>query len=67
MIGCDGAHSAVRHGLGMEFEGDDIVIDWILADLHLAAYHDRRTRSTIYLACGWRAGAVSYYHADDIA
>src|SRR5271165_6542071 len=22
MIGCDGAHSTVRHGLGMQFEGD---------------------------------------------
>ncbi len=36
MIGCDGAHSAVRHGLGMEFEGDTLVSHWILADLHLA-------------------------------
>ena len=23
LIGCDGAHSAVRHGLGMEFTGHD--------------------------------------------
>ena len=22
LIGCDGAHSSVRHGLGMQFEGD---------------------------------------------
>ena len=36
MIGCDGAHSAVRHGLGMEFEGDTLPTHWILADLHLA-------------------------------
>jgi 2-polyprenyl-6-methoxyphenol hydroxylase-like FAD-dependent oxidoreductase len=36
MIGCDGAHSVVRHGLGMEFEGDTLVSHWILADLHLA-------------------------------
>ena len=35
MIGCDGAHSIVRHGLGMEFEGDTLVSHWILADLHL--------------------------------
>ena len=35
MVGCDGAHSAVRHGLGMEFEGDTLVSHWILADLHL--------------------------------
>jgi 2-polyprenyl-6-methoxyphenol hydroxylase-like FAD-dependent oxidoreductase len=36
MIGCDGAHSMVRHGLGMEFEGDTMLSHFILADLHLA-------------------------------
>ena len=36
LVGCDGAHSAVRHGLGMEFEGDTLPTHWILADLHLA-------------------------------
>jgi 2-polyprenyl-6-methoxyphenol hydroxylase-like FAD-dependent oxidoreductase len=36
MIGCDGAHSAVRHGLGMEFEGHTMVSHFILADIHLA-------------------------------
>jgi 2-polyprenyl-6-methoxyphenol hydroxylase-like FAD-dependent oxidoreductase len=35
MIGCDGAHSAVRHGLRMSFEGETLVSDWILADTHL--------------------------------
>jgi 2-polyprenyl-6-methoxyphenol hydroxylase-like FAD-dependent oxidoreductase len=33
LIGCDGAHSAVRHGLGVEFEGDTLPSDWVLADL----------------------------------
>jgi 2-polyprenyl-6-methoxyphenol hydroxylase-like FAD-dependent oxidoreductase len=36
MIGCDGAHSVVRHGLGMEFEGDALPSSWVLADIHLA-------------------------------
>jgi 2-polyprenyl-6-methoxyphenol hydroxylase-like FAD-dependent oxidoreductase len=36
LVGCDGAHSAVRHGLGMEFEGDTLPSDWVLADVHLA-------------------------------
>ena len=36
MIGCDGAHSVVRHGLGVEFEGDTIPSHFILADVHLA-------------------------------
>jgi 2-polyprenyl-6-methoxyphenol hydroxylase-like FAD-dependent oxidoreductase len=36
LIGCDGAHSAVRHGLGMQFEGNTLPSNWVLADVHLA-------------------------------
>jgi 2-polyprenyl-6-methoxyphenol hydroxylase-like FAD-dependent oxidoreductase len=36
LIGCDGAHSAVRHGLGMQFEGETLPSNWVLADVHLA-------------------------------
>ena len=36
LVGCDGAHSAVRHGLGMQFEGETSPSNWILADVHLA-------------------------------
>jgi 2-polyprenyl-6-methoxyphenol hydroxylase-like FAD-dependent oxidoreductase len=36
LIGCDGAHSTVRHGLGMSFEGSTLLSDWILADLHIS-------------------------------
>jgi 2-polyprenyl-6-methoxyphenol hydroxylase-like FAD-dependent oxidoreductase len=35
LIGCDGAHSTVRHGLGMEFAGSAQPSDWVLADLRL--------------------------------
>ena len=35
LIGCDGAHSTVRHQLGMTFEGSTMLNDWILADIHL--------------------------------
>jgi 2-polyprenyl-6-methoxyphenol hydroxylase-like FAD-dependent oxidoreductase len=35
LIGCDGAHSTVRHGLGLGFEGTTMTSDWILADVHL--------------------------------
>jgi 2-polyprenyl-6-methoxyphenol hydroxylase-like FAD-dependent oxidoreductase len=38
LIGCDGAHSAVRHGLGLSFIGDTLQSDWILADIHLKAF-----------------------------
>src|SRR5665213_564544 len=35
LIGCDGAHSAVRHGLGMEFSGVSEQGVWMLGDLQL--------------------------------
>jgi 2-polyprenyl-6-methoxyphenol hydroxylase-like FAD-dependent oxidoreductase len=35
LIGCDGAHSFVRHQLGMEFHGETSLIQWVLADIHL--------------------------------
>jgi 2-polyprenyl-6-methoxyphenol hydroxylase-like FAD-dependent oxidoreductase len=38
LIGCDGAHSVVRHGLGLPFDGDTMQTDWMLADLHLRGY-----------------------------
>lgn len=36
LIGCDGAHSAVRHRLGMEFTGQAEPNDWMLADVNVA-------------------------------
>jgi 2-polyprenyl-6-methoxyphenol hydroxylase-like FAD-dependent oxidoreductase len=36
LVACDGAHSAVRHQLGLEFAGDTLPSDWMLADVHLA-------------------------------
>ena len=36
LIGCDGAHSAVRHGLGFTFDGTTQPSDWALADGHIA-------------------------------
>ena len=36
LAGCDGAHSAVRHGLGFEFEGSTLQSNWALADGHVA-------------------------------
>jgi 2-polyprenyl-6-methoxyphenol hydroxylase-like FAD-dependent oxidoreductase len=38
MVGCDGAHSAVRHGLGAQFAGETLESDWMLADVHLTGY-----------------------------
>lgn len=35
LVGCDGAHSTVRHGLGFAFEGSTLESNWVLADGHL--------------------------------
>jgi 2-polyprenyl-6-methoxyphenol hydroxylase-like FAD-dependent oxidoreductase len=35
LIGCDGAHSTVRHGIGSEFHGSAQGDDWMLADVRL--------------------------------
>ncbi|MCS0497306.1 FAD-dependent monooxygenase [Ancylobacter sp. MQZ15Z-1] len=36
MIACDGAHSVVRHHLGLPFEGDTLGSDWAQGDFHMA-------------------------------
>lgn len=38
LVGCDGAHSTVRHALGLAFQGDTIDEDWVLGDFHMAGY-----------------------------
>lgn len=35
MVGCDGAHSTVRHALRLPFEGDTLDTNWMLADCRL--------------------------------
>jgi 2-polyprenyl-6-methoxyphenol hydroxylase-like FAD-dependent oxidoreductase len=36
LIGTDGAHSAVRHAVGAEFDGTTLPSDWVLGDVHLS-------------------------------
>jgi len=36
LVGCDGAHSTVRHTLGLQFSGEAEPNDWILADAHIS-------------------------------
>jgi len=40
LIGCDGAHSPVRHGLRMVFNGDTPPSNWMLADVRLQGMRD---------------------------
>lgn len=35
IVGCDGAHSAVRHQLGLEFRGDSYQNEFVMSDAHV--------------------------------
>lgn len=48
LLGCDGAHSAVRHALGLEFSGETLLSDWFLADVHMTGYPRADTEASIY-------------------
>jgi 2-polyprenyl-6-methoxyphenol hydroxylase-like FAD-dependent oxidoreductase len=36
LVGCDGAHSTVRHQLGVDFAGETMPSNWIIADVLLS-------------------------------
>src|SRR6516162_4767048 len=48
LIGCDGAHSAVRHTLGAPFTGETMDSDWILADVHMTGYPYPDSEASVY-------------------
>ena len=61
LLGCDGAHSTVRHGLGLRFEGDafpeqymlgDVEVDWnIPPGFGIRAMHQSDGRTDDLLVC----------------
>ncbi|WP_309936360.1 MULTISPECIES: FAD-dependent monooxygenase [unclassified Caballeronia] len=48
LIGCDGAHSTVRHVLAIPFAGETLRSDWFLADVHMSGYPRPDTDASIY-------------------
>jgi 2-polyprenyl-6-methoxyphenol hydroxylase-like FAD-dependent oxidoreductase len=48
LLGCDGAHSIVRHTLGVPFAGETMNSDWILADVHMTGYPFPNTEASVY-------------------
>jgi 2-polyprenyl-6-methoxyphenol hydroxylase-like FAD-dependent oxidoreductase len=38
LLGCDGAHSVVRHVMAVPFAGETLNSDWMLADVHMKGY-----------------------------
>lgn len=57
LIGCDGAHSTVRHTIGARFEGDTLPSDWMLADVVIDGPipHDELT------ICWTPAGILAFF------
>jgi 2-polyprenyl-6-methoxyphenol hydroxylase-like FAD-dependent oxidoreductase len=48
LVGCDGAHSIVRHSLGATFDGETNESDWMLGDVHMTGYPVPDTEASIY-------------------
>jgi 2-polyprenyl-6-methoxyphenol hydroxylase-like FAD-dependent oxidoreductase len=48
LLGCDGAHSAVRHGLNAPFTGETMDGDFFLADVHATGYPFPDTEVSVY-------------------
>ena len=58
LLGCDGAHSVVRHTLAMPFVGETMNSDWILADVHMTGYPFPDTELAI---CWHKDGAFAIF------
>jgi 2-polyprenyl-6-methoxyphenol hydroxylase-like FAD-dependent oxidoreductase len=50
LVGCDGAHSIVRHRLGVPFTGVTMDSDWMLADVHMRGYPFPDTEVSVFWA-----------------
>jgi 2-polyprenyl-6-methoxyphenol hydroxylase-like FAD-dependent oxidoreductase len=48
IVGCDGAHSLVRHTLALPFSGETGNSDWMLADVHMHGYPCPDSEASIY-------------------
>ncbi|MGB0758925.1 MAG: FAD-dependent monooxygenase [Rubripirellula sp.] len=61
LVGCDGAHSVVRHGLGLEFPGRNDGLRWVLADVELSGEVPK-----VDVASLWsRSGILLLFHFGD--
>jgi 2-polyprenyl-6-methoxyphenol hydroxylase-like FAD-dependent oxidoreductase len=48
LLGCDGAHSVVRHTLAAPSAGATLKSDWMLADVHMKGYPFPDTEASVY-------------------
>jgi 2-polyprenyl-6-methoxyphenol hydroxylase-like FAD-dependent oxidoreductase len=61
LVGCDGAHSQVRHSLGIEFRGDTVAAEFVLADIRLSG----APPPDELLICWHRDGIVIFFPLPD--
>src|SRR5262245_59889953 len=52
LVACDGAHSTIRHALGVSFSGDDYPTDLISADVHVDWKLSRDEQFSFLVAAG---------------
>ncbi|KRB60646.1 hypothetical protein ASE04_23865 [Rhizobium sp. Root708] len=58
LAGCDGAHSPIRHQLGMPFEGDTVPGTFLLADVHVSGFDMQEDEFPIF----WhKSGIVAFF------
>jgi len=57
LVGCDGAHSTVRHGAGIPFQGGDYLEDFVLGDVEAAGPIDP---DTLHAFAGRRSFAMFF-------
>ena len=57
LAACDGAHSTVRHALGLAFDGDTLDSGWVLADVQV----DGELRSEEMTICWQPAGVLGFF------
>src|SRR6202167_3375211 len=48
LLGCDGAHSIVRHTMAVPFAGETLDSDWMLADVHMKGYPFPDSEASVY-------------------
>jgi 2-polyprenyl-6-methoxyphenol hydroxylase-like FAD-dependent oxidoreductase len=48
LLGCDGAHSIVRHTMKVPFSGQTLNSDWMLADIHMKGYPFPDSEASVY-------------------
>lgn len=61
LTACDGAHSTARHTLGIQFQGDTLPSDWMLADIRVDGLASRDELTIIWTP----EGILAFFPIDE--